>query len=79
MVNMNNKNICVLGADGYIGANLVNYLKTKDVSLWSYDSKRGTHGEDFDANGISGYKAIVLLAAFPGIINCRVNITEIFP
>ena len=76
-INQKNISACIIGADGYIGTNLVSYLKDKeDVSVWSYDKIRGSHGEDFDVRGISGYGVIVLLATFPGIINCRGNFTK---
>ena len=69
------KNVMIIGADGYIGINLVNYLKKEDdVGVWAYDAIRGSRGEEF--TDVTGYDCIVLLAAFPGIINCRGNIKK---
>ena len=67
------KSIMILGGDGYIGKNLCKFLYSKDeFTVWSYDSTRGSRGEDF--TDVAGYSAIVLLAAFPGVINCQANI-----
>jgi nucleoside-diphosphate-sugar epimerase len=55
--------------------NLCKFLLHKpEFTVWSYDSKRGSRGEDF--TDVLGYQAIVLLAAFPGVINCRANMKK---
>jgi len=68
------KNVMIIGADGYIGINLVNYLKKENISVWTYDAIRGSRGEEF--THLAGYDCVVLLAAFPGVINCRGNIQK---
>lgn len=71
----NNKPIMIVGGDGYIGINLCKFLQhKKEFAVWSYDSKRGSRGENFTS--VDGYSAVVLLAAFPGVINCRANMKK---
>jgi len=70
----NRKSVMVIGGDGYIGTSLVKCLKSADLSVWSYDKERGSRGEDF--TDVVGHDAVVLLAAFPGIIACRGNMRK---
>jgi len=68
------KNVVVVGSEGYIGANLCDYLIKKRMGVFQLDND---NGPDFAAENLDGLGTnmnfIVHLAAFPGIINCTLD------
>jgi len=65
-------NVLITGSFGYIGTNLVNYLReNSDINIYHADKAKGIYAEDLAV--VKNIEFIVHLAAFPGLIPCTQN------